>query len=594
MALGRKKKAGNEADGSAPNAAAPATGKKRKKSLGPRVKAGGTKKQFAMLIGDEGAILVYMEGSKVVRRLFAPSAQPATTEAMLSLMQQNPTVPISLLIDSIDQQYVRQTFPPVSSLSVKGLVKRRLDRDFQAEDMKGFLPLGRDKTGRKEWNFLLIALAKTPALTEWNRLLGIYLVPVEMINYIAMLDAMLEIEARKQWQLIVTHNKVSGFRQVVVNDGKLVFTRVSQAIDDAVPAVIAGNIEQEIINTIEYLRRLGFTDAAGLDMFVVASTDVTDALDLKRFNLGFSQGLTPLDVSDGLELDQAALSADRFGDVVLAAAFLRAKNRKLRFSTAYVESLSKLYTIRKAIKGVAALTILAMLGLSGQNVMTMLDNQAQSQASESKRGGLKNQLTQLQKDISGLNSDITYKAAVISTYDAYIKDTYLPIDFAQALGDALTAEQRISSFEWADNSTKAPKDANGAAQKGSAPVNVKVALDFKGTYTDLDNLSRAEQAFLDALALKMSDYTITHDPFPWLKGNDKGLEISFDQKQADPIKDGDTQLAINFSGPKDAAAKPTPKNKPKGKGPAGRLPNNAAVRGAATIPAPLPASGAMP
>ena len=128
-------------------------------------KAGG--KRFIFIVGDEGCILVFMQASKVIRRLFAPSAQPSHTEAMRELMKANPSVPIYLLADVLDQVYRQHPFPPVSSLSIGGLVKRRLDRDFNPEDLKGALPLGRDKTGRKEWKYLLIALTKSPLITEW-------------------------------------------------------------------------------------------------------------------------------------------------------------------------------------------------------------------------------------------------------------------------------------------------------------------------------------------------------------------------------------------------------------------------------------------
>src|SRR5262249_17247692 len=147
----------------------------------------------------------------------------------------HPKVPLYILADVLDQQYVRQSFPPVSSFSVGGLVKRRLERDFQAEDMKGSLPLGRDKEGRREWNYLLISLANTPLMQQWlalivelpNEFRGVYLTPVEGQNYIPVLKKYMPEQAPAQpWQLLVSHNKISGFRQIVLRDGKLVFTRV--------------------------------------------------------------------------------------------------------------------------------------------------------------------------------------------------------------------------------------------------------------------------------------------------------------------------------------------------------------------------------
>ena len=527
-------------------------------------------KRFGLLIGDEGAILVYMEGTKVVRRLFAPSALPTHTEAMVALMKTHPTVPVSLLIDCVDQQFVRQSFPPVSPLSVNGLVKRRLERDFQTEDIKGSLSLGRDKTGRKEWNILLIAIAKTNLLTSWidlisempNYLSGLYLMPVEAPVYIGMLNKVQGVSERSEWQLLVTHNKVSGFRQVVINKNKLVFTRVTQAIDDAIPAVIAGNIEQEIINTIEYLRRLNFQAGSKLDITVVVSQEVQEVLDLKRFNLGNTVCLTPLQISDMLGLEQAALSADRFGDVVMTAAFLRAKKHTLRFSTAYIDSLEKLHKAKKALVLICALIALLFIGLSVSNLLDMQANNTAASETTTKHRGIKTKLTDLQKFVGGLNKNLAFKSAVVTGYDVFFKNAPMPGAFIEELAPLLSSDKRVISFDWSTQRNTlatlkpgAPVDPKKDVAKDHA-LKVTIEFDFRGAYPDVEELSRAETSFVEMLAQKMPNYAVEHEAFPWQKGGEKQLEISFDQKQDVPLKDGDTHLVVTFTEQKEAKAAP--------------------------------------
>ena len=69
--------------------------------------------------------------------------------------------PIVLVIDNMDQSYIQQSLPPVSSFSVQKLIKRRLERDFGKNDIKGAISLGRDTGGRKDWNFLMVALERS-------------------------------------------------------------------------------------------------------------------------------------------------------------------------------------------------------------------------------------------------------------------------------------------------------------------------------------------------------------------------------------------------------------------------------------------------
>lgn len=541
------------------------------------------RQKFVLFIGDEGAILVYMRGKTVIRRLFAASPAVDHTGAVLELLRQHPNVPLSILTDVIDQQYVRHTFPPVSALSVSGLVKRRLDRDFQPTDITGSIQLGRDKTGRKEWQYLLIALAITPLMQQWldvltempNELKGIYLVPVEAQNFIAALHGSVTKEKPQPWQLLVSHHKVSGFRQVVLKNGKLVFTRVTQAIDDAVPAVIAGNIEQEIMNTLEYLRRLGFLENNTLELLVIASQEVQVALDVNRFNAGRSMVMTPLDVADQLGFEQAALSADRFGDVVMAASFARSR-ASLKLMTAYATRLSQLYMARLGIKVLGVLAVVALLGMSVMNVMESMSLREEASKAETQRAPVTAQLATVRAALDGLNKDVTFKSAVMLTFDAYMKDRHAPQEFVDAMAPLLTPEVRVRDFNWivagsgaivdaVPNAAPsapppAPAPAPGAAPATPGLLDIKLDLEFTGRYAKSEDLALSVSTFLATLKDKLPQYNVTHAPFAWEGKTPTNLEISFDQPQpvAPAIAEGENKITLYFSGPNPVTPGATP------------------------------------
>ncbi len=520
-------------------------------------------KRFVFIVGDEGAILVFMQDSKVVRRLFAPSAQPSHTEAMRELMVNNPSVPAYLLADVLDQQYIPHSFPPVSSLSVGGLVKRRLDRDFQPDDLKGSLPLGRDKAGRKEWRYLLISLAKTPLMSEWfdlltnlpNEMRGIYLSPIEAIHYVAALNKALSNERPRRWQLFISFNKVSGFRQVVTCDGKLKFTRVSQAIDDAIPAVIAGNIEQEIINTMEYLKRLEFRDNAEMEATVVVAPDVGESIDMKRFGFAGARVLSPLQVAEALGLEQAALSADRFGDVVMAAAFGITKKHTLRFATAFMDKLAKIYMARRAVRAGSILLSLLFLGLSVVSVISMAGDYSGISTSEKKVADLQPDLRKFKTSVEGLNKDVAFKSAVVATYDAYIDKIPQPNDFANDITPFIASQHRLLSFNWA-YSDKVP--ATGA-QPNALPLEVATEFDFSGAGSTVPLLSKAANEMLADMKAKLPQYDITPEPFPWLKDEVKEEQITLEITQAAKVSEQNMITKIGFRGVKKVAnPAPTP------------------------------------
>jgi hypothetical protein len=344
-----------------------------------------------------------------------------------------------------------------------------------------------------------------------------------------------------------------------MRDGKLVFTRVTQAIDDAIPAVISGNIEQEVINTVEYLRRLGFHDSGTLDAYVISSPDVRDALDMKRFNFGSSTVLTPLDVAELLDLEQAALSADRFGDVVMASAICRMNKRLLKLSTAYADKLAKFYLINRGMQAVAALAALALIGLGAQNIMGVLQDKKHIAETELKRQGLQEALNRGKSTVSQLNKDVAFKTAVVAVHDAYFKTRVTPLDFLGKLTGALSPEHRVTEFEWtkpalykpAGSPAVVPTPRGAAAKKDVPPLEVRVTMTFAGSYAGAQDVNRAAETLLAGFKEAMPEYEIDHEPYPWADLLSKTQEVSFDQ-DANSQSLPTSGVTYIFRGPKKA------------------------------------------
>lgn len=338
--------------------------------------------KFILSIGDEGGILTYMQGKEVVRRLFAASSNYSDTRGFVELLGSDSSAPVYMLVDVMDQSYIQHTLPPVSPFTINNLIKRKMERDFSANDLKGALQIGREKEGRKDWKYLFVTLSQSQHLQSWldmvmeqpNRFVGIYLLPVEAESFILRLrEAVTGEKAGKKkkggdsgtpdWQLLVAHNKVGGFRQVVLRGGKLIFARLAQPVGDNQPEVIAGNIEQEISVTIEYLKRLGYSDDQGMNVFVITSEAIKQSIDAENVQATSTYTMTPHDAALRMGFEAVTEPQDQFADVLMAASFATAKKHLLKLQTPNQENLSKLYTGIKAVKwggiGITAAAVLA-------------------------------------------------------------------------------------------------------------------------------------------------------------------------------------------------------------------------------------------
>jgi hypothetical protein len=304
-----------------------------------------SRKKFTLLVGDEGVILTYSAGKKLLLRFFANHESTEDLNEITNILSTNVRAPVEVLIDVMEQSYIPQSFPPISSFNIKKLVDKKIARDFSPEDLKNsiFVMRGRDKA---EWHYLFVGCSLSKNILKWlnfiqerpNPLGNICLLPIESYSVVSkIISALKYIKSSDKedtpvntkgayWQLLVAHNKVGGgFRQVAFRNGKVVFTRLINVDSEESPNFLAGSIQQEIINSVEYLKRLSFEDEDYLDLYVVVAQQMKNSLrqlSLKASNVNI---FTPYEVANLLGYESTALEEDRFADIVLVMGYVSSK-----------------------------------------------------------------------------------------------------------------------------------------------------------------------------------------------------------------------------------------------------------------------------
>lgn len=518
-------------------------------SLKGRLRPKGASPRLVVLVGDEGAIMVHLEGRKVIKRVFAPNPEPGSSRSITEWIESHPDLPVYVLLDVIDQNYVRHDLPPVSPLSVKKLVNRRLERDFAADDLKGALSLGRDGGTRRDWQYLLISVAQSPTLLAWFALLfelpnvfaGFYLMPVELQGFIREIAARDPSSAAKapEWEILVTHNKVGGFRQVVLRGGKLIFTRLAQPLGDTIPEVIAGNVEQEVQNTLEYIKRLSYQEQAGLRLNIIVAQDIKASIDSKKFKSAETHIYTPYEVSELLELEQAALPADHFGDVVLAAFFATVSKPFLRLDTPQSKQFKKWSQLRMAAFA-AAILVGAALGLSlAYHLYCIVEEYQAIGLLDKDKIATAAILEKIEKESKTLPDDIDRIIEAVSIYQHISQKEEVPFEFIAALGAVLDDGVRVKALQWASPNElqKAPAPGAPAAPvvKNTNTVDVTLEVEFTKNTGDPARFAQAADSFFTRLAKAFPDYDITHSDLPGVIDESETLQVEFGG--AKPLKE---------------------------------------------------------
>lgn len=503
------------------------------------------KAKFICIIGEDGAVLTYIEGKKMVSRLFAPSCLPADRKECDTLLEKYPNAPLYVLIDSIEQSYTKQVLPAVSPLSIGKLVKKRLERDFAETDIKGAVGVGRMESGRKDWLYMFASLPMTDALVQWldylialpNPFMGIYMLPIEMESFaLALRDLIYTPDnpvKASDWQFLVTHNKTGGFRQVVLHKKRVVFTRMIRPGKETIPDIIAGNIEQEILNTVDYLRRLSFNDGDVIDTWVIASKDIKHGLRDMKIRGRNIVALTPAEVCSRLRYQEVASESDKFADLLLAAYFANI-SPQLRL---FIPKTKKLYSMMQLYRGswnsmaVILPLMLIYIGVLGVEVIR-LHMQIQHVTLEKKKIDEQWKSAQTMDHYNREESD-----KVTAAVQWHRQLSVPPEDPLHIISDLVTAQRsyaRVASLNWryqlAPNSKVRTDTKEPAKEKGAltAVFNMK----FYNVGTGVEQLLQNFDYFSKQIRQTFSSYQVEHTKLP-----DK---ISFQERKPE----WDVQLTI--------------------------------------------------
>ncbi|MBI1274917.1 hypothetical protein GC177_02965 [bacterium] len=534
------------------------------------------KRQFILSAGDDGCILVYMEGKTVLRRLYAPSPSPDDVKHFDSLFQTDNRATILLMFDNMDQSYVQHTLPPVSSLSINKIIKRRLDRDFLPQDIKGALSQGRNKTGRKEWYYMFASLANNPPISTWvdycldkpNILEGIYLLPVEAETLGKSLDKLFPEEGAKperkktkkkkgeeeeapvvRWHLIVSHQKVGGFRQVVLKNGRLAFTRMATPVGEPTPEVIAGNIEQEMTSTLEYLKRLGFNSSDWVDLTVIVAADIRSHLSLEKRNAKRILVKTPHEIATAMQVSNATEPSDHFGDIVFAISLAINRKKVLRLFTPELKKIFDLFQFEQFAKVVSVvsipLAVVATIWLIVSGVLMVSDI---SDAEKKDKQG-KARKDEIQAEVNKLPASIDEIAEVTKISDFLEKNSYNPLKFLATFAQALDETTVIHSIKWASSNEAYPNSGASMGQS-TTPVKAEIKVEYAPSGDgQIDELLQRTEVFYRKLSGIFPDYKINFSNLPGVVSRTEDFRVDLNkEKEASPAAQ-DTSITYTMEGP---------------------------------------------
>lgn len=337
-----------------------------------------------IIIGND-AVALYRVNHGVVNRIghYAWDDEEFDKNFLHSMNVGSSSERVTLLFDMIEQQYKKEILPKINIMDKAKVIKRRVALAFPSNPIREALDLKR-KTKDNKGSGDMYLFASIPPCPELDKVIelieetkatidGLYLLPLEgglLINELSkhcFRDVREKGNRKGVWTVLITYNRVSGLRQIVVHDNELALTRLTPLEQMSMKNPnLANEMVKEFRATLTYLARFGYQEQDEMDVIAICNPE--DANILHNAQLPVSHLVTPTPF-EAIQLLKRKLALREGDDPnsnsagVIFAAGADAINK--RVLPMVYKSLQSVKTIRTVFRAILLLSFIGIVGVSG-------------------------------------------------------------------------------------------------------------------------------------------------------------------------------------------------------------------------------------
>lgn len=430
---------------------------------GARPRRRPAQRRIVAIIGNEGAVFLRFTHRGIAERCYVPMPDPDGDERIRALFDQDRSAPVTVLIDLLEQHYREATLPEVGWFDRRKLLNRKLAQAYGTDHLTTALPISpgtagataQERSGRR---MFLIGVPESEELRAWleivlragHRIDALALLPVECVGLVRALCGAGDDETAEgppAWQVLILRQRASGFRQIILHNGELVFTRLTPNLEvDAAAEEVAENIETEFRSTLSYLRRLSYTDADRLQLTILAEPEVARGIQPRRMRIRDARILTPADAAKALGLPYPPEEASGYTDPLVALWFASQGQVRLGLQTPQLRQAMLTVQVprvaRLAAAGGGALAVVYG-GWLYLDLRAAQDRLARMQA---ERQAVTRELRAREDRLDMGEGDLDRMALVLAARDGLAQAAPVYAPALQALAGALAADMVVTTL----------------------------------------------------------------------------------------------------------------------------------------------------
>ena len=274
-----------------------------------------TRRFFILLVGDDGVLLLPPIDGNHHTSLYASNFGDDDYRIILNELANQPRVPILLLADTQAQHVRYEELPALGFSDRRKLAHKRLELAFPVTDYSSCLLRKKGTT--------LISVEATGSFQTWVERVAALPNPQGLacslpVESSRMMSRLLP-NTKHGWAIMISLHKSGGTRQIVTNDGHIIFTRLTPPIArSSSTGFVAAAFALEIKATRDYLARFGLTPEMPLSLLALVPPDLKETLDVTPLDVRDRRILTPHEASLALRLPFAPSPVEELSEIVHA------------------------------------------------------------------------------------------------------------------------------------------------------------------------------------------------------------------------------------------------------------------------------------
>ena len=426
-------------------------------------------KILVCISADGATVAQWQRGALANLRRFSDSEKGwSEFEAHLG---RTPKSTISIMVDSIDEDYRTETLPHASGGDRAQLISRKLRQLFRSTPFTAASLQDRSTGKRREDQYLFAAITRPELLAPWLRAVntlripisGIFLLPVVALSVSERLNI-------KRPNLLVVSKNESGLRQTFCKHDKMRVSRLTPPQEDGTHS--AAFYAEEINSTRMYLDALTITHVDDVVTVLVLDhdnslADLPQAITQDRTNIECVR-LGPAELESGLGAKTGDMA--QFSDA-LQLRLLATARPDLNLVPPTMKTRLQVHVLKKIVYAVsAAIVVFGMLwSLANAILMIQADREIARLAEQTQGFQARYQAVTERFPEAPASSEVLRDSVEAAKQINLMRQT--PHSFLLALGTAMNQSPNIglSRIEWIHGSPD-------VVQTGSQPIDVSAHL----------------------------------------------------------------------------------------------------------------------